>query len=141
MKLIVKTYDELTKKELYEIIKARLQIFVEEQKCLYQDLDGLDYKAYHFFFMDKHVYAYLRAYEKGSNIHLGRVLTIEHNKGYGKELMLDSINYIKNMGKYKKVVLNAQEYAIPFYEKFGFKVVSGTFYEVEIPHKTMELEI
>ena len=57
MKLIVKTYDELTKEELYEIIKARLQIFVEEQKCLYQDLDGLDYKALHFFFMDNHVVA------------------------------------------------------------------------------------
>ena len=55
--------------------------------------------------------------------------------------MEDTIDYIKNMGKYNKIVLNAQEYAIPFYEKFGFKVISDIFYEVDIPHKTMELEI
>ena len=44
MSLKSKYFGELTTKELYEILKARAEIFVVEQNCVYQDLDGVDYR-------------------------------------------------------------------------------------------------
>ena len=44
MKLVSKFFDELTTRELYEILKARSEIFVVEQECVYQDVDGKDYE-------------------------------------------------------------------------------------------------
>jgi ElaA protein len=45
--IISKYFDELTTKELYEILKARAEIFVVEQNCVYQDLDDVDYRSLH----------------------------------------------------------------------------------------------
>ena len=47
--IISKYFDELTTKELYEILKARAEIFVVEQNCVYQDLDDVDYRSLHIF--------------------------------------------------------------------------------------------
>ena len=47
--IISKYFDELTTKELYEILKARAEIFVVEQICVYQDLDDVDYRSLHIF--------------------------------------------------------------------------------------------
>ncbi|MCR5294860.1 MAG: GNAT family N-acetyltransferase, partial [Lachnospiraceae bacterium] len=63
MKTVTKFFDELTTRELYEILKTRAEIFVVEQDCPYQDLDGRDYESLHFFYEDGgRVIAYLRAY-------------------------------------------------------------------------------
>ena len=50
MELKVKFFDELTTRELYEMVKARAEIFVVEQNCLYQDLDDKDYTSLHVFY-------------------------------------------------------------------------------------------
>ncbi len=50
MHLVVKNFDELTTTELYEILKARVAIFVVEQNCVYQDLDDIDYDSLHVFY-------------------------------------------------------------------------------------------
>jgi len=47
MDLVVKRFEELTLNELYEILKARAEVFVVEQNCPYQDLDEKDKRAYH----------------------------------------------------------------------------------------------
>ena len=47
MELFVKRYSELTKDDLYEIIKSRISVFIVEQKCKYLDLDDKDKKSYH----------------------------------------------------------------------------------------------
>lgn len=49
MGFAAKYFQELTSVELYEILKARAQVFVVEQRCIYQDLDDVDYDSLHIF--------------------------------------------------------------------------------------------
>ena len=91
MKLVTKYFNELTTTELYEILKARSEIFVVEQNCVYQDLDDIDYRSLHMFYESKgKVIAYLRAFEKDSasgTVPMGRVLTTTHGIGLGGKLL------------------------------------------------------
>lgn len=50
MEVKIKTFDELTTKELYEILKLRADVFVVEQNCIYPDLDDIDYRSIHIFY-------------------------------------------------------------------------------------------
>ncbi len=139
----VKWFKELTSSELYELLKARAEIFVVEQDVAYQDLDGIDYDSLHCYFWDDgKVLAYLRAFRlDASTIKLGRVLTLTHGKGMGRELMKNAIEAVKSNFEFKKILISAQKYAIGFYEKFGFKVTSEVYLEDEIEHVRMELDI
>ena len=78
MTLNTKYFHQLTTTELYEILKARAEIFVVEQNCIYQDLDDIDYRSLHIFYeTEGKVIAYLRAFEKDSatgTVQIGRVL-------------------------------------------------------------------
>ena len=145
MNLIIKEFNELTTKELYEILKSRAEIFILEQNINYQDLDDIDYKSLHFFFEeDNHIIAYLRAFYKEDNkdiVKIGRVLTLKHNQGLGRKLLTESLPQIIKIMKPKKLTMDAQKYAIGFYQKFGFQVVSDEFIEEEILHVIMELDV
>ncbi len=145
MNLISKEFKELTTIELYEILKARSKIFIMEQNIHYQDIDDIDYRSLHCFFMkDNNVIAYLRAFYQDANkeiVKIGRVLTLNHGNGVGKKLMEQSLKSIKEKMNCKKICMDAQKYAVGFYEKFGFKVVSNDFIEEGIVHIRMELEI
>ena len=143
MNLIAKYFNELTTTELYEILKARSEIFIMEQNILYQDMDDVDYESLHCFFVeDNKVVAYLRAFYNEDNVvKLGRVLTLKHGNGIGKDLLEQSLIAIKEKMKCKKICMDAQKYAVGFYEKFGFKVTSEDFLEEGVVHNTMELEI
>ncbi len=83
MDIVVKSFDELTTVELYEILKARAAIFVVEQNCVYQDLDDVDYQSLHVFYQeDNRVLAYLRAFYKEKGVvQIGRVLTMQRGNG------------------------------------------------------------
>ena len=145
MNLIVKKFEELDIKELYEILKARAEIFIMEQNIQYQDMDNVDYKSLHCFFMEENkVIAYLRAFyqdESSDIVKIGRVLTLKHGNGIGRELMEKSIIVIKEKMKCKKISMDAQKHAVGFYEKFGFQVTSDEFLEEGIVNVTMELEL
>lgn len=142
MEFVSKTFDELNTKELYEIIKARNEIFTVEQKILYQDLDDIDYECLHCFIMeDKKVIAYLRAFRKDDGVKIGRVLTIRHGEGTGRLLMENSFEAIKTRFSCNKIYLEAQKYATGFYEKHGFKITSGEFFDAGIVHVCMEKEM
>lgn len=143
MKYIVKSFEELTTTELYEILKLRSEIFVVEQNCVYQDLDDIDYQSLHIFCEENHkVFAYLRIYPKRSEtdvVQIGRVVTLKHRTGSGSVLMQKGIQTIKDTMNYKKIYIVAQKQAIGFYEKFGFIITSDEFLEDGIPHVAMEL--
>lgn len=145
MDLVAKEFKELTTIELYEILKARAEIFIMEQNINYQDMDNVDYESLHCFFQKgNEVIAYLRAYYiKGQAdiVKVGRVLTLHHGEGLGRELLEKSIPAIKNRMKCKKICMDAQKYAIGFYEKLGFLVTSDEFLEEGIVHVAMELEL
>lgn len=144
MDLICKTFEELTTKELYEILKARAEIFIMEQKILYQDMDNIDYNCLHCFFMEEdNAAAYLRAFytdKSKSSVQIGRVLTLKHGVGIGKKLMTESLSAIKYKMDCRRICMDAQKHAVGFYKKFGFKVVSDDFLEEGIVHVKMELE-
>ena len=143
MKLKVKKFEELTAAEIYEILKARAQVFLLEQGIICQDMDDFDYKSHHFYFLeDNGVIAYLRAFKSDDKtVKIGRVLSIEHNKGLGTELMEKTIEYIKQNTSASKIALNSQKTAIDFYKRFGFSVVSPEFLEEGVLHVKMELYI
>ncbi|MCM1308561.1 MAG: GNAT family N-acetyltransferase [Butyrivibrio sp.] len=140
-----KKFNELTAPELYEILKARAEIFVVEQKINYRDMDDVDYRSLHCFFREKErVGAYLRAYYRdgGSDtVQIGRVLTLKHGEGLGRRLMENSINVIKSKMPCSRICMDAQKHAVGFYEKFGFRPASDEFLEEGIIHIAMELEL
>ena len=143
MNLVIKKFNELTTTELYGILKARAEVFVVEQNCVYQDLDDMDYNSLHIFLEEEgKVKAYLRAFIKDANVgtvQIGRVLTIVRGTGLGLEVLKTGIEAVKNEFCAAKIYIEAQTYAIGFYEKVGFKVVSDEFLEDGIPHVAMEL--
>lgn len=145
MEFTAKSFNELTKLELYAILKARAQIFVVEQKMNCQDMDDVDFNSQHMFLEENgKIIAYLRAFSKkgdSDTVKIGRVLTLKHGIGLGRELLEKSIPEIKESFKCKKIVLNSQKSAVGFYEKFGFKVTSDEFLEEGVIHLAMELNI
>lgn len=139
MDIIVKSFQELSASQLYEILKARAQVFVVEQQIVYNDLDDIDYRSVHVALLDgEEVIAYARAFEEHGGWHIGRVLTTVRGKGYGLEVMRETINELWRKGACK-IVLDSQEYALGFYSKLGFTACSGVFQIDGIPHIKMEL--
>ena len=140
MELVIKTFDQLSAGELYEILKARAAVFMLEQKIVCQDMDDVDYRAWHIFLQDGNcIKAYLRMYETDEKtVQIGRVLTTERKKGYGYTVMCAAIDTTKQRLKKQTVRLEAQCHAIGFYEKLGFQVTSEEFLDVGIPHVEMK---
>ena len=144
MKITVKSFDELTNREILKIIKARIDIFVIEQNCHYQDIDGIDERAYHAFMEDENgvLKAYLRFYDYDENTaKIGRVLTTERGKGYGSQILEAGIEAVKKYTDKSAIYVESQSYATGFYEKAGFKIISDEFLDVGIPHKGMILKL
>ncbi len=143
MEMKSKLFNELTTRELYEILKVRAQIFVVEQNCPYQDLDDKDYRSLHVFFEENRtVTAYLRAFEKGDGrVQMGRVLTLHHGNGLGGKLLRMGIEEIREKFQVEKIYIEAQCYATGYYTREGFQICSDEFIEDGIPHVGMELAI
>ena len=142
MNFYAKKFDELSTRELYEILKSRAEIFVVEQSIKYVDMDGIDYNSLHCYIEDGgRVAAYLRAfYDEDGSVKIGRVLTLAHGKGVGRVLMEKSLAAIHEKLPTHLIYVNAQQHAVGFYEKLGFVGVSDVFYEENIPHIRMELK-
>ena len=143
MNWTIKTFDQLTGKEIYEILRTRAEVFVKEQKISYVDPDGVDYKSWHVFAMeDNRVCAYLRAFLDGEDtVKIGRVLTLVHGKGTGTQLMKYAISELKAKTGCKKIIMDAQSHAISFYQRLGFTITSAEYLEEGIPHVDMELNL
>ena len=142
-----KTFKELTTNELYELLRVRSEVFVVEQNCVYQDLDYDDQKSIHLWLTlrqdsrqaDK-VVALARICPADTHmkeISIGRVITTERGKGYGKQIMLHAIDAAVEHFGAAVIDIEAQEYAKGFYEGVGFKQSSDTFMLDGIPHIKM----
>ena len=142
MTFYAKKFDELSSRELYEILRSRAEIFVVEQSIKYVDMDGIDYNSLHCYIEDGgRIIAYLRAFYDGcDSVKVGRVLTLTHGKGVGRTLMESALAAIRERLPSHLIYVNAQEHAKGFYEKLGFVTVSDRFYEENIPHIRMELK-
>ena len=154
-KLHIKTFQELTVYELYELLRVRSEVFVVEQDCVYQDMDGDDKEAIHVWLTEtvakedeqngdgtdnEKVVALARVCPAGVHlptISIGRVITTERGKGYGKQIMLAAIDVAQKYFGATSIDIEAQEYAKGFYEGVGFKQTSDTFMLDGIPHIKM----
>ena len=140
-----KLFQELNNDELYELLRLRSEVFVVEQNCVYQDMDGDDQKSIRLWltFAGK-VVALARICPAGTHmkeISIGRVITTERGKGYGKQIMLYAIDAAIEQFDAKQIDIEAQEYAKGFYESIGFRQSSETFMLDGIPHIKMTLNI
>ena len=141
LQLHQKTFKELTTEELYELLRVRSEVFVVEQNCVYQDMDGDDHQSIHLWLtVNDKVVALARVCPAGTHmkeISIGRVITTERGKGYGKQIMLHAIDAaVKHFGA-TIIDIEAQEYAKGFYESVGFRQSSETFILDGIPHIKM----
>lgn len=143
MNIEVKTFQELTTEELYQILKLRSEIFVVEQDCVYQDIDGKDQKALHVLgTKDGALVAYTRCFNQGfyfDEASIGRVLVKENQRkhNYGHQIMKASIEAIRACFKTSNIRLSAQQYLIKFYESHGFSTTGEGYLEDGIPHIAM----
>lgn len=143
MEYVIKTFDELTSKELYQLLKVRVDVFVVEQTCPYPEIDDYDQHAIHYFLKEKNnIVAYVRLLPSRSRYKeasIGRVLvTQEYRKcGYAREMMKKAIKYINNEWKETKIKLQAQVYLENFYTSLGFIRTSAEYLEDNIPHVDM----
>lgn len=141
MKTLAKTFDELTNTELYEIMRLRQDVFIVEQNCPYFDLDGVDYKSVHVFIEDGgSLVSCLRIFPRDGEegiIQVGRVVTRERKKGYGAAILSEGLRAARERFSPSGFYLEAQTYAVGYYAREGFEVVSDEFLEDGIPHVQM----
>ena len=142
----VKTFSQLTTKELYDLLQLRSEVFVVEQDCVYQDIDGKDQKALHVLgFKDEVLVGYTRIFKPGDYFELasiGRVVVKENERKhkYGYDIMDASIKTIKDVFNTTDIKISAQCYLKRFYNNLQFFEVGNQYLEDGIPHIAMIYE-
>lgn len=143
MEIEIKSFSELSKEELYEVLQLRSDVFVVEQDCVYQDIDGKDQLALHILGSEDGILvAYARCFEAGDYFDqaaIGRILVRENYRklGYGHQITKASIKAIKTNYKADTIKISAQTYLVIFYESHGFKTTGDRYLEDGIPHIAM----
>lgn len=143
LEITVNTFEELTTTILYDILQLRSEIFVVEQDCAYQDLDGKDRKALHVIgTKNDEIVAYTRIFKAGDYLaqaSIGRVVVKkgERQHGYGFDIMNASIKAVHERLQETSIALSAQTYLKRFYGALGFVEKGGEYLEDGIPHVMM----
>ena len=143
LEIKIKTFQELSAQELYELLQLRSEVFVVEQDCVYQDIDGKDDKALHILgFKAKKIVAYTRVFKPGDyfkHASIGRVVVAKPERAfkYGYTIMNASIQAIKAHYSETIIHLSAQCYLKRFYNNLGFYEVGEEYLEDGIPHVGM----
>ena len=142
MKLEWKHYEwnELNSNRLYAILQLRSEVFVVEQDCIYQDIDGKDRTATHLLgYEQKHLVAYSRIFNPGDYFKehsFGRAVIKQTHRGLGlgDELIKQSIQIL---GEHTEIKISAQHHLEKFYQKHEFISRGETYLEDGIPHIAM----
>lgn len=140
---IIKTFNELTVDELYNILRLRNEVFIVEQNCAYQDLDDKDKLGKHLaYYVNGDLAAYTRLLPAGvsyDDVSIGRVLTACNYRGMGigKKLMEASIAGCYQQFGQSPIRISAQLYLLKFYQELGFVEVTEPYDEDGIPHIEM----
>lgn len=136
------SFDAFSPAALYAVLAARAAVFVVEQRCAYQDLDGADALARHLVaWSDGEVAAYCRTFApdvKYAEASIGRVLTTQayRGTGVGRELVARAVASL-DAEHGAPIRISAQAHLQRFYASFGFVTVSAPYLEDDIPHVAM----
>jgi len=139
----IKPFNALSAAELYDILLLRAEVFVVEQNCVYQDIDGKDSKALHLIgTTDDKIIAYSRLFAPGDyydNASIGRVVISPayRDRKWGHDLMRTSIAAVAEQYNTSAITIMAQLYLKGFYEGHGFVQDGEPFLEDGIPHIMM----
>ncbi|MFN4147184.1 MAG: GNAT family N-acetyltransferase [Runella sp.] len=139
------TFDQLSLKQLYDLLALRTEVFIVEQNCPFQDEDGKDLMAWHCLGYDdeEKLVAYTRLFDKDVAYEgfasIGRVVTSHAVRrfGFGKILMHYSIEQCQRLFGDVPIKIGAQQYLLHFYESFGFCSTGEEYLEDGIPHVIM----
>ncbi|UIR57215.1 GNAT family N-acetyltransferase [Sphingobacterium sp. SRCM116780] len=138
-----KSFSQLSVEELYQILKLRVDVFVNEQQCFYPELDDKDQYSTHLWTENKgEIIAYARLVPPGISYPepaIGRVITnpIFRGNRYGKLLVQKSINMIYEKHGKTPIQIGAQTHLKNFYGSFGFEQASDEYLDYGIPHIDM----
>lgn len=143
----LRAFEELSTSELYEILAARAEVFVVEQRCAYLDIDQLDRAALHLWAPlpedETRVGAYLRLLPPGARyaheVAIGRVLTrgSQRGTGWGRALIAEGVRIACARWPGHDLKLGAQTHLTHLYAEFGFAVCGPGYVEDGIPHTDM----
>lgn len=139
---VCKHHDELGKEQLYAILHLRNEVFVVEQKCVYQDIDGQDLSGdtHHLMaWQDDALVAYLRLLDpesQGGDVVIGRVLVapVARGTGLGHRMMEETLKQIEDIWPDTPIFLSAQAHLQGYYGRYGFVVAGEEYLENDIPH-------
>lgn len=143
-KFEIKPFKALSLFELYQILRLRSEVFVVEQNCVYQDIDGKDEKALHLLAVhDGVLVAYARLFRAGDYFEfasIGRVIVKQEyrDKKWGHDLIREAIKGISEQFGTTEITISAQLYLQRFYENHGFVPTSEMYLEDDIPHIEMK---
>ncbi len=139
----LKHYEELTRDEVYELLRLRCEVFIVEQNCVYLDVDGRDRTAWHLLARDGQgkLCASLRALPRTENepMHFGRIVVRPDARGLGlgKELVRRGLDCARDVLGEPAVSIMAQAHLRGFYESLGFRAVSEPYDSTGILHIDM----
>ncbi len=144
-KIFYKKFDNLSRKEIHDLFLLRSEVFVVEQNCVYQDIDGKDEKAEHVLVKKNNkiiAYARVLEYSDRDNISIGRIVVSKKERGnsLGSDLLDFILKKIHQEKPKKPIKISAQAHLEKFYTDHGFKRTSNTYMEDGIPHISMTLE-
>jgi ElaA protein len=141
------TFDQLGVHQLYALLALRQEVFVVEQACLFQDIDGADQASWHLSGWQVHdgkpaLVAYLRCVPPGSKYpeaSIGRVVSAASARGIGlgRELLAQGLKHTLQVCPGQAIRLAAQQRLEQFYASFGFVTCSAPYLEDDIWHVDM----
>ena len=142
------SFAHITKDDLYDCLALRTEVFVLEQDCPYQEIDGKDRQSWHIWSRGEEgvVSSYARILEAGVSypeVSIGRVVVHQGHRGMqlGRELMVFCLEFIRGELGPQPVRISAQDYLLKFYESLGFEYTGKSYLEDGIPHSEMLLDL
>ena len=146
MQMVIKKWHDLSIEEVQSIFGLRSEVFIVEQECPFQDVDGRDPEANHLLLYENNILCgYTRIFPKNTyfkEASFGRTVVKKkyRGKGYGHALVKESIKYLKNK-KESPIKISAQSYLKKFYLSHGFIPKGEEYMEDNIPHTAMYLDL
>ncbi|MBL7933368.1 MAG: GNAT family N-acetyltransferase [Bacteroidia bacterium] len=143
MNFLLKSFNDLSNLQIFQLYQLRAMVFVVEQNCPYQDVDDKDLEALHLMLYENDsLAAYCRILPPGLSYDepsIGRVVVRKEfrRKKMGDQLMKQSIKLCLDLFKNQDIVISAQSYLKRFYNDLGFLEEGETYLEDDIPHIKM----